>query len=195
MTDEMNVPAVHAEAERAVPSKPAVKKPAARKASQRKSAELSLPTVYNANGTPNLVLMSTMKSKFPTLVLVKTADATGEKSPVQVLENKALGDLVQYVAAIVTSYCGGTGIAADGATIYASQYADTVLRAVPNFKDYDVVFVTAQSGAMKNRIPVPVLIAMAKARAEWVKRNINKYGLTKTAHTKSSSKPSTVALA
>ena len=193
MTDMNDSPVVHTEAEKAVPSKPQVRKPAVRKASQHKSAELSLPAVYNANGSANLVLMSTMAAKFPTLVLVKTAD-TNEKAPVQVLGNKALGDLVQYVAAIVTSYSGGTGIAADGATLFAEQYAETVLKAVPNFREYDVVFVTAQSGATKNRIPVPVLIAMAKTRAEWVKRNINKYGLTKTAHTKSSSKPSTVVL-
>jgi len=193
MSDMNDSPVVHADAEKAVPSKPVVKKPTARKPKAGNNTNLSLPTVCNANGTPNLVLSTTMKAKFPILVLVKQTDVN-EKAPVQVLENKQLGDLVHFVEALVASYTGGTGIAADGATLYVDQHSETVLKAVPQIKTYDIVFGTAQSGALKNRVPVVALIAMARTRAEYVKQSIKRYGLTKTAHTKKSNTPSTVVL-
>ena len=80
---EVNVPA---------PRKPQVRKPAVRKASSNKSTELSLTTVSNANGTPNLVLASTMKVKFPELVLVKQADPNA-KNPVHRFRQQRIGRL------------------------------------------------------------------------------------------------------
>lgn len=193
MTDNMNVPAVQVANNAPAPSKPVAKKAAVRKPKAGNKAELSLTTVTNANGTPNLVLSSTMKVKFPELVLVKQTDVNA-KNPVPVFDNKELGDLVHFIEAIVTSYTGGTGIASDGATLYVDSFADHVLKVVPQVKTYDVLFSTSQSGAVKNRVPVIAMVEMAKARAKYVRQSIQKYGLTKTAHNRKSTAPSTVVL-
>jgi hypothetical protein len=174
----------------AEPKKKVVRKPATRKASGSE-VRLALPVPYNANKSANLVLLSSMKDKFPLLALVKAEDKLA-KSKVQVLGNADLGNLVNFVAALVTSWTGGTGIAADGSALYVKEFHEIVLRTVPTLKGYDLLFSTSQSGPSSYRIAVTEMLKQVLDRAVIVEKNIRQFGLSNPRSHKSAAKSAPV---
>ena len=166
--------------------------PTTSKATQAQPVVLVLPMPHRITGDVDANIESTVAERYKTIILVHTNEKDVSKGQLvlshtpdasdpnaQVSQwSENLGHLVRFIQAGVNGWSSGTGLSGDGSAVYVAKHADTVLKAVPQLKGYDLYLASGgRSGAAKYRISVPELISQLQARAKVITTSVDAYGI------------------
>jgi hypothetical protein len=153
---------------------------------------LVLPNPHRIDSTVDAMLESGVAERYLTIALVKSTEKDVSKGQpvlshtpskndpkVQVSTwNAGLGHLVRYITALVNAWSSGMGLSGDGSALYVAKHTDTVFKALPQLKGYDIYLVpNGRSGAAKYRMGVQDMVGQIEKRANVIANSVKDFGI------------------
>lgn len=153
---------------------------------------LRIPEPHRISGDVDAMLNPGISERFKSIILVKSSEKDPAKGQpvlthtpskddpkVQVSNwNTGLGHLLRFINPVVNAWFSGSTLSGDGSALHVAKWVETVYKAVPQLKTYDLFLVpNGRAGAAKYRMSVQEMVNQVLARAKVIQSCVDTYGV------------------